>query len=89
MHKFVNHTEKYVEGRVHTNGLENFWSLFKRNLRGTYVGVEPFHMYRYLDEQVFRFNNRGTQRRKALDDARPLHAGSARRSRAKDSLMQS
>jgi hypothetical protein len=58
----VNHTEKYVEGRVHTNGLENFWSLFKRNLRGTYVSVEPFHMFRYLDEQVFRFNHRGSKK---------------------------
>ena len=52
---FVNHAEEYVNGRVHTNGLENFWSLFKRNLRGTYVSVEPFHMFRYLDEQVFHF----------------------------------
>jgi hypothetical protein len=51
--------ERYVDGRIHTNGLENFWSLFKRNLRGTYVSVEPFHLERYLDEQVFRFNNRG------------------------------
>ncbi len=51
--------EEYVRGQVHTNGLENFWSLFKRNLRGTYVSVEPFHLDRYLDEQVFRFNNRG------------------------------
>lgn len=61
IHDFVNHAEKYVEGRVHTNGLENFWSLFKRNLRGTYVSVEPFHMFRYLDEQMFRFNNRGSK----------------------------
>jgi transposase-like protein len=59
IHQFVNHAEEYVNGRVHTNGLENFWSLFKRNLRGTYVSVEPFHLFRYLDEQVFRFNNRG------------------------------
>ena len=48
IHDFVNHAEKYVDGQVHTNGLENFWSLFKRNLRGTYVSVEPFHMFRYL-----------------------------------------
>ena len=60
-HEFVNHAECYVDGRVHTNGLENFWSLFKRNLRGTYVSVEPFHLFRYLDEQVFRFNNRGPE----------------------------
>ena len=59
VHEWVNHMERYVNGRVHTNGLENFWSLFKRNLRGTYVSVEPFHLERYLGEQVFRFNNRG------------------------------
>ena len=58
VHKTVNHAETYVNGLVHTNSLENFWSLMKRNLSGTYVAVEPFHLDRYLDEQVFRFNNR-------------------------------
>jgi hypothetical protein len=58
IHKTVNHAETYVNGQVHTNSLENFWSLMKRNLRGTYVAVEPFHLDRYIDEQVFRFNNR-------------------------------
>jgi transposase-like protein len=58
VHQFVNHAEKYVDGRVHTNGLENFWSLLKRGLRGTYVAVEPFHLFRYVDEQVFCYNNR-------------------------------
>jgi hypothetical protein len=48
----------YVDGEVHTNGLENFWSLLKRGLKGTYVSVEPFHLFRYLDEQMFRYNNR-------------------------------
>ncbi len=62
VHEVVNHAKEYVRGQVHTNGLENFWSLFKRNLRGTYVSVEPFHLDRYLDEQVFRFNNRGGKR---------------------------
>lgn len=57
-HKVINHAEAYVDGQVHTNGLENFWSLFKRGLHGTYISVEPFHLYRYLDEQCFRFNNR-------------------------------
>jgi transposase-like protein len=57
-HKVIDHAEKYVDGQVHTNGLENFWSLFKRGLKGTYVSVEPFHLFRYLDEQVFRFNLR-------------------------------
>ncbi|MGA9507244.1 MAG: IS1595 family transposase [Candidatus Sulfotelmatobacter sp.] len=61
VHEFVNHMETYVRGQVHTNGLENFWSLFKRHLAGTYVAVEPCHMHRYLDEQVFRYNNRGTK----------------------------
>jgi hypothetical protein len=58
VHDVVNHAETYVKGRVHTNGLENFWSLLKRTLRGTYVAVEPFHLDHYVDEQVFRFNNR-------------------------------
>jgi transposase-like protein len=57
-HEFVNHAETYAKGKVHTNGLENFWSLLKRGLRGTYVSVEPFHLFRYLDEQSFRYNNR-------------------------------
>jgi len=58
VHEFVNHAERYVDGRIHTNGLENFWSLLKRGLRGTYVAVEPFHLFRYVDEQAFRYNNR-------------------------------
>jgi transposase-like protein len=60
IHKVVDHAEKYVDGVVHTNGLENFWSLLKRTLTGTYISVEPFHLFRYLDEQAFRFNNRET-----------------------------
>jgi transposase-like protein len=61
VHATVNHVSTYVIGDVHTNGLENFWSLLKRSLRGTYVAVEPFHLSRYLDEQMFRFNNRATK----------------------------
>jgi len=61
IHETVNHVTQYVNGRVHTNGLENFWSLLKRNLSGTYVCVEPFHLDRYLDEQMFRYNNRATK----------------------------
>jgi transposase-like protein len=57
-HKVIDHAVAYVDGKVHTNGLENFWSLLKRGLKGTYVSVEPFHLFRYLDEQTFRFNNR-------------------------------
>jgi transposase-like protein len=58
IHETVSHADEYVRGQVHTNCLENFWSLTKRNLAGTYVCVEPFHLDRYLDEQMFRFNNR-------------------------------
>lgn len=58
VHEFVNHAEEYVRGNVHTNGMENFWSLLKRGLKGTYISVEPFHLFRYLDEQAFRYNER-------------------------------
>src|SRR6266853_1107568 len=57
-HQVVDHAAQYVNGRVHTNSLENFWSLLKRGISGTYVSVEPFHLFRYLDEQTFRYNNR-------------------------------
>ncbi len=57
-HQVIDHAVAYVDGRVHTNGLENFWSLLKRGINGTYVSVEPFHLFRYLDEQSFRYNNR-------------------------------
>lgn len=61
MHETVNHVTEYVRGQVHTQGIENFWSLLKRSLRGTYVAVEPFHLDAYVTEQVFRFNNRATK----------------------------
>ena len=61
IHAVINHSVEYVRGQVHTNGIENFWSLLKRTLRGTYVAVEPFHLDQYLSEQVFRFNNRATK----------------------------
>jgi transposase-like protein len=57
-HSFIDHLTRYVSGRVHVNGLENFWSLLKRGLKGTYVSVAPFHLERYLDEQAFRYNER-------------------------------
>ena len=63
VHQMVNHLEQYVDGNVHTNEMENFWSLLKRTIGGTYVSVEPFHLFRYVDEQAFRFNNR-----KPMDD---------------------
>jgi hypothetical protein len=52
----IDHAESYVNGNIHTNGIENFWSLLKRGIKGTYVSVEPFHLFRYLDEQAFRYN---------------------------------
>lgn len=57
-HQTVDHAVEYVRENVHTNGMENFWSLLKRGINGTYVSVEPFHLFRYVDEQAFRFNNR-------------------------------
>ena len=69
-HKVVNHLERYVQGNVHTQGIENFWSLLKRGLGGTYVAVEPFHLFRYVDEQAFRFNNRKDGDRKISDSER-------------------
>jgi transposase-like protein len=62
-HEIVNHLTQYVDGNIHCNGVENFWSLLKRGLNGTYVSVEPFHLFRYVDEQAFRYNNR-----KPMDD---------------------
>jgi transposase-like protein len=57
-HEVVDHAVEYVNGTVHTNGIENFWSLLKRGLKGTYVSVEPYHLFRYLDERAFTFNER-------------------------------
>lgn len=74
VHEVVNHAEAYVRGRVHTNGLENFWSLLKRGLHGTYVAVEPFHLERYVDEQIFRYNNRATKDNPLNDSDRFLLA---------------
>ncbi len=69
VHEVVDHQRIYVRDRVHTNGMENFWSLLKRNLRGTYVAVEPFHLSRYVDEQVFRFNTRKDASGNPMSDA--------------------
>ena len=68
-HNVVNHLERYVERNVHTNGIENFWSLLKRSLGGTYVSVEPFHLFRYVDEQAFRFNHRKDAAGNVLNDS--------------------
>jgi hypothetical protein len=68
VHQTVNHLNTYVNGNVHTQGIENFWSLLKRGLTGTYVSVEPFHLFRYVDEQAFRFNNRKTGLGKPMTD---------------------
>lgn len=69
-HQVIDHAERYVDGQVHTNGLENFWSLVKRGLKGTYISVEPFHLFRYLDEQVYRYNNRGSKENPVNDGDR-------------------
>jgi transposase-like protein len=69
-HAVVDHAVEYVNGRIHTNGLENFWSLLKRGINGTYVSIEPFHLFRYLDEQTFRYNNRATQNNPLTDSDR-------------------
>jgi len=74
VHEMVNHLQGYVNGHVHTNGLENFWSLLKRGLHGTYVAVEPFHLFRYLDEAMFRYNNRATRENPLNDSDRFLLA---------------
>jgi transposase-like protein len=60
-HEIINHAVEYVNGQIHTQGIENFWSLLKRSLGGTYISVEPFHLDRYVDEQAFRYNNRATK----------------------------
>jgi transposase-like protein len=66
-HEIINHAVEYVNGQVHTQGIENFWSLLKRGLHGTYVSIEPFHLFRYLDEQMFRYNNRATKKNPLSD----------------------
>jgi transposase-like protein len=68
-HAVINHAVEYVNGNVHTNGMENFWSLLKRGLHGTYISVEPFHLFRYIDEQAFRFNNRKNGDGEMMTDA--------------------
>jgi transposase-like protein len=70
IHETVDHVQQYVRGQIHTNGIENFWSLLKRGLKGTYVAVEPFHLDRYVTEQVFRFNNRATKDNPLTDEDR-------------------
>ena len=60
VHQTINHAQEYVKGRIHTNGVENFWSLLKRGIHGTYISVEPYHLFRYVDEQSFRYNERKT-----------------------------
>src|ERR1700730_10774978 len=68
-HAVIDHAVEYVNGNIHTNGMENFWSLLKRGLHGTYVSVEPFHLFRYIDEQAFRYNNRKDADGNKLNDA--------------------
>jgi len=68
-HAVINHAVEYADGNVHTNTMENFWSLLKRGLHGTYISVEPFHLFRYLDEQAFRYNNRKDNEGETLTDS--------------------
>ena len=70
VHEVINHMEAYVRGHVTTNGMENFWSLFKRQIGGTHVSVEPFHLFRYLDEEMFRYNYRKDGERKLTNSDR-------------------
>jgi transposase-like protein len=70
VHDTVDHVREYVRGEIHTNGIENFWSCLKRGLRGTYIAVEPFHLDRYVGEQVFRYNNRATKDNPLTDSDR-------------------
>lgn len=84
VHGVIDHSVAYVKGQIHTNGIENFWSLLKRSIRGTYVSVEPFHIFRYLDEQAHRFNNRKGQRRGPLRGCTPQHRGPPRHLQGSD-----
>jgi transposase-like protein len=76
VHDTVNHLNEYVRGQVHTQGIENFWSLLKRSLKGTYVAVEPFHLDAYVTEQMFRYNNRATKDNPLTDADRFVLAAS-------------
>jgi len=76
VHETVNHMEEFVRGQIHTQGIENFWALLKRGLNGTYVAVEPFHLDRYVTEQVFRYNNRATKDNPLTDADRFMLAAS-------------
>lgn len=75
VHQVIDHAEKYVDGQIHTNGCENFWSLLKRALKGTYVSVEPFHLFRYVDEEAFRFNTRKANDGERFDELTRRVAG--------------
>jgi transposase-like protein len=73
VHNVINHAEQYINRHIHTNGTENLWALLKRELGGTYISVEPFHLFRYLDEQSFRFNNRNHWQRKIFNSRKADH----------------
>ncbi len=75
IHETIDHAQTYVRDHVHTNSLENYWSLVKRAIRGTYVSVEPFHLFRYLDEQAYRYNNRKLSDRERFTGVTRMVAG--------------
>jgi hypothetical protein len=83
-HQVIDHAVEYVRGNVHTNGCENFWTLLKRGINGTYVSVEPFHLFRYVDEQAFRFNNRKDEQGDAGRFAKACSQAAGRRLTWKD-----
>jgi hypothetical protein len=78
VHNVVNHAVQYVDGKIHTNVLENFWSLLKRGLGGTYISVEPYHLFRYLDEQAFRYNTRKDHEGNVISDSHRFMMAMAR-----------
>jgi transposase-like protein len=89
-HHYVDHLTKYVSGKIHTNGLENFWSLLKRSIKGTYIQVSPWHLQSYVAEQVHRFNTRKKlpiHRGKALLSAAGRHHWKAAHIQATDSTL--
>ena len=65
VHHVINHAEKYVDGKVHTNSIENFWSVLKRTIGGTYICPRAKHLDAYLDEQIFRYKRTRTVRTSA------------------------
>jgi len=88
-HQVVDHAAEYAPGKVHTNGMENFWSLVKRGLKGTYISIEPFHLFRYLDERAWRYNSRKDEVGEPVRDFRSLQTGDVSNRRKASDLGRS